>query len=128
MQPVLRRTFVPLSYQLKPKKLIFFNVLRIDMTVVKYQLFFYFLYFGRSHRTFLLTPAFQGRSVTREDLFVENGAPVIQGRDVLHRKVGEKSSQVCRSHVSQWLLAYCYGQLPGTTEISNIGLGLYLDG
>ena len=25
----------------------------------------------------------------------------------------------------QWLLAYCYGQLPGTIEFSNSGLGLY---
>ena len=28
----------------------------------------------------------------------------------------------------QWLLAYCYGQLPGKMGLSNIGLGLYLDG
>ena len=31
-------------------------------------------------------------------------------------------------NISQWLLAYCYSQLPGTMGLSNIGLGLYLDG
>ena len=30
--------------------------------------------------------------------------------------------------VCQWLLGYCYGQLTGTLGLSNIGLGLYLDG
>ena len=28
----------------------------------------------------------------------------------------------------QWLLTICYGQTPGTMGLSNIGLGLYLDG
>ena len=27
------------------------------------------------------------------------------------------------SKTSQWLLAYCYGQLPGTIKLSNDGLG-----
>ena len=26
---------------------------------------------------------------------------------------------------AQWLLAYCYGQLPGTMELSNDGLDLF---
>ena len=33
-----------------------------------------------------------------------------------------------RSGYLQWLLAYCYSQLPGTLGLSNISLGLYLDG
>ena len=36
---------------------------------------------------------------------------------------------VCIQHDCQWLLAYCYGQLPGNTMgLSNIGLILYLHG
>ena len=44
-----------------------------------------------------------------------------------HNKMDD-SFHIISKALIQWLLAYCYSQLSGTLGLSNIGLGLYLDG